>query len=131
MSCFQVSDNHISAIIGYACRTNLKAGWGSNPGRYAYTPGQEQEAFDLLFKANQASVQARYGSDDPEAVGEYQVKAPQLRPIEVIKAIDSLAYQCDEWEGFVGSDAQAILRDIREKAIGQLPGYAAAAWSIS
>jgi hypothetical protein len=129
MSCFSVSDKHISAILGWACREGINAGWHSNPGRYAYKPGLEQEAFDLLRQANTASVNARY-SEEHEPLGTYTLKAPQLRPIEVIKAIDCLAYQCDEWEGFEDSTANKILQGIKAAAITRLPGYDASKWAI-
>jgi asparagine synthetase B (glutamine-hydrolysing) len=131
MSCYQVSANHISAIVRFACRENLRAGWLGNPGRYGYTPGQEQEAFELLETANRKSVESRYHEELDQSVGTYNPDAITLRPIEVLKAIDGLAYQCDEWDGFEASTANAILKGIREHAIGKLPGYGAAAWSIA
>lgn len=131
MSCYVVSQKHISAILRWACRNNLKAGWGGNPSRYAYQPGQEQEAFDLLYAANVKSVNERYNETSIESGPSYLSYAPELTPIEVIKACDCLAYQCDEWSGFEGSDADRILRSIKEAAIQRLPGYDAASWSIS
>ena len=130
MSCYLVTDKHISAIIGWACRENISAGWGSNPGRYAYTPGFEQEACDILYAANVKSVNARYKESADESGCTFLTSAPRLNPIEVIKACDCLAYQCDEWEGFEGSTAQAILRDIQRGAITRLPGYDKSRWSI-
>jgi hypothetical protein len=128
MSCFVVSNNHISAIIGWACRENISAGWIN--GCYAYRPGAEQEATDILYAANIQSHNARYQLDESTFDCVYNPTAIQLKRIEVIKACDCLAYQCDEWEGFEGSKAQAILRDIKQSAIYKLPGYDAAPWSI-
>ena len=130
MSCFVVSDKHISAIIGWACRENISAGWGSNPGRYAYQPALEQEACDILYAANVKSVNARYKENEDTTGCTYLIDAPHLSPIEVIKAINCLEYQCDEWEEFDGSMAKAILRDIKEAAATKLPGYDTAKWSI-
>jgi hypothetical protein len=127
MSCYIVSDKHISAIIRHACRNSWNAGW--HEGRYAYRPGMEDEAYKLLAQANVNSVNARYQEDNQD-LGEYQSDAPLLKPIQVIKAIDGLAYQCDNWPEWEGSAAQALLNDIRDRAIGQLPGYEEAAWSI-
>ena len=128
MSCHIETDKHISAIIGYACRANVKAGWV--PPKYAYEPGLEQEAVDLLYAANVRSFNARYSEDIPETGCVYPAFAPKLTPIEVIKACDGLAYQCDEWEGFEGSAAQRLIHDIRNHAIRNLPGYEDANWSI-
>lgn len=130
MSCYIVTDKHLSAIIKWACISNLKAGWVTNPGRYLYQPGQEQEAVNLLHAANVRSVNARYKGDTPLDGAIYNPFAPALRPVEVLKACDALAYQCDEWEGFEGSDAQALIRGIQKEAVRQLPGYEAADWSI-
>lgn len=130
MSCFTVTDNHLSAIIGWACRANLNAGWVENPGRHAYRPGMEQEAVDILHAANVRSVNARYRLANIPAGAVFQVNAPKLLPVEVIKACDCVEYQCTEWDEFEGSDAQKLLRDIQCAAIRALPGYEAAAWDI-
>lgn len=130
MSCYIVNDKHLSAIIRWACVNNIKVGWVGNPGRYAYQPGQEQEAVNLLHAANVRSVNARYNESAPLDGAVYDPSAPLLNPIEVIKACDGLAYQCDEWEFFEGSEAQTLIRDIQRHAIRQLPGYEAAKWSI-
>jgi hypothetical protein len=130
MSCHIVSNNHISAIIRFACINNLKAGWTSNKG-YAYEPGREQEACDLLYDANVRSVNARYKEDAPTVGCIYNSHARGLLPIEVIKAIQGLEYQCDEWEGFEDSKARYLLCDIAREAVSMLPGYEAArTWSI-
>ena len=130
MSCYIAPDKHISAIIRWVCVNNLKAGWVTNPGRYLYQPGQEQEAVNHLHAANVRSVNARYKEDTPLDGAVYDPAAPLLTPIDVIKACDGLAYQCDEWEGFEGSEAQALIRDIQRHAIQRLPGYDGAKWSI-
>lgn len=128
MSCFIVSNAHLSAIVGWALRHNLSVGWGN--GAYAYMPGLEQEAVNILDAANVKSCNARYKEDTPEGDSVYEVDAPILSPIDVIKACDCLAYQCSEWEGFDGSTAQRLLDDIRDGAITRLPGYESARWSI-
>lgn len=128
MSCYIVSNAHLSAIVTYACQENLRAGW-KNPG-YIYQPGQERELLGILDAANVKSFNSRYpGEDVREGESVYEPTAKH-RPIEIIKLIDGLAYQCDEWEGFETSDAQKVLTDIRDHAIQQLPGYDAAPWSL-
>lgn len=61
MSCYIVNDNHLSAIIRWACVNNLRAGWQSPT--YAYQPGHEQDAVDLLHAANVKSVNQLPGYD--------------------------------------------------------------------
>lgn len=128
MSCYIVPDKHLSAIIRWACVNNIKAAY--TRGDYLYRPGLEQEAVNLLHAANVKSVNERYNETTPEGGAVYDIGAPSLRPIDVIKACDGLAYQCDEWGDFEGSDAQRLIRDIQSAAIRKLPGYDAAPWSI-
>jgi hypothetical protein len=130
MSCFICSSKQISAIVAFACRANLRLGWHSNPGRYAYSPGEEQAAVDILYAANVKSVNARYGESEPEHGCTYDPSVAIYKPIEIIKLCDSFGYQCDEWEGFEGSAAQKIIRDIQRSAVQALPGYDKAEWSI-
>lgn len=117
MSCFIVSDKHLSAIVRWA-------------EQYTTQPGKQQEAVNLLHAANVRSVNARYREDTPLDGAVYEPDAPLLSPIEVIKACDCLAYQCDNWEGFKGSEAQALILCIQAQATRELPGYANAKWSI-
>jgi hypothetical protein len=129
MSCYVVSPKHISAIIRYACTRNHKV-WGGNPSRYIYSPGEEQAAVETLYAANANSVNARYKATEPTDGIRYDCRAPQLNEIQVIKAIDCLAYQCDNWPEFEGSAADQILKSIKQFAIMALPGYSDAEWSI-
>lgn len=122
MSCFVLSDRHISAIVRYACTSGI--------GHPAYTPGQEIEACRLLYAANVHSVNTRYGLQEVGDDVTYDPPAQLLTPIEALKACYSLDYQCDEWPDFAGSDAQLLLAAIRAHATRHLPGYNDAAWSI-
>jgi hypothetical protein len=128
MSCYIVGAHHISAIIRWACENNIKTGYRN--GRYLYQPGQEQEAVSLLHAANVRSANERYNGSDLE-VAEYSPKAPRLTPVQVIRAIDGLDYQCDNWSDWEGSDAQHLLRSLKDKACMELPGYEQAEWHIA
>lgn len=129
MSCYVVADNHINAIIRYACLHNIKV-WGGNPSRYIYSPGEEQAAAETLYAANRLSVNERYKESEVVDGFVYNCGAPLLNHIQVIKAIDGLAYQCDNWTGFETSHARRILDAIKQYAIRALPGYEGAAWAI-
>ena len=130
MSCYIVSATHISAIVQFACRHNMKVGWLGGSRGYAYKPGMEQEAVDILYAANVKSVNQRYREKTPTDGCVYNPGVSALEPIEVIKAVHGLRYQCDEWSEFEGSDAARILRDIEQNAIQLLPGYDVAEWEI-
>ena len=129
MSCYIVTDKHISAIIGYACRENIRLDGRAGEG-CIYAPGMEQEASALLHAANVRSVNTRYNKDSPEDGIVFDTAAPKLSAIDVIKACDGLAYQCDEWTSFDGSNADKLLKVIQRHAVRKLPGYDAAPWSI-
>lgn len=131
MSCFVVSQKHISAIVRWANVHNLKAGWIAAERRFVYTPGKEQELVDLLYAANTKSVNARYKENHPEHGMKFDSSAPMLTPVEVIKACDCSIHQCGEWPGFKGSEAERAIQDIKQAAIPCLPGYEAAAWEIT
>lgn len=129
MSCYIVTDNHLSAIIDYARRSQLQIYGGAGSGQL-YQPGMEQEAVNTLYAANVKSVNYRYKESTPEVGAKYITNAPALDAIGVIKAIDGLAYQCDAWEGYEDSNAQKLLQTIQRYAVTQLSGYDKSSWSI-
>ncbi len=131
MSCFVVSQKHLSAIVRWANVHNLKAGWIAAERRFVYTPGKEQELVDLLYAANTKSVNARYKESHPEHGFEYDLSAPMLTPVEVLKACDCITYQSGEWSGFKGSEAERAVQDIKQAAVRRLPGYEEAPWEIA
>jgi hypothetical protein len=118
MSCYIVPTRHISAIVRYAADSKL------------LIENTEYQACDFLYAANVRSVNARYNESLPEDGIVYDAEAPQLTAIQVLKANQGLAYQCDEWDGFTDSPANRFLNIVQRHAITQLPGYDAAPWSI-
>jgi len=127
MSCFTVSDTHLSALANYACRNNIKLGY--EYGRYFYDAGREQELVDLLREANVRSVNARYKEDSPTD-GAIYIPAKELSSIQICKLCDCLAYQCDEWDEFETSLAKRCIDDLRKSAMRRIPGYSEAAYAI-
>lgn len=119
MSAFICSDKHISAIVRWACINNI-----------ANVAGKEQEVVDLLHAENVKSVNYRYGSPDPGEGAIYDTLAPNLSPVEVIKACQCLDYQSCEHPGWEGSWAKERLGGILQAAIAKLPGYTKAQWHI-
>lgn len=130
MSAFICSDKHISAIVKWACRRNASV-WFGNPSR-SLRAGDEQELVDILYAENVKSVNYRYPASDPtpETGCVYDPDAPSVSPVEVLKLVQSLAYQSCEHPTWAVSDARQILDGLKSAAISVLPGYALAEWSI-
>lgn len=128
MSCFIVNPNHISALVRWACRANISVYYGNPPRRLAIA-GNEQETCDLLLAENTRSFNYRYGETVDETMV-YDAFATSLRPIDVLKACDCLAYQSCEHDGWETSTAKVIVSAIKEAAIRELPGYDEAPWEI-
>lgn len=130
MSAFICSDRHINAIVRFACKNNLRITHG-NPSTFLAVPGNEQRVAEILLTENIRSVNYRYGLSDEDDVIVYDPFAPDLRPIEVIKACDCLAYQSCEHPAWDESLACKLLHEIQRKAVQLLPGYDKAPWEVT
>lgn len=104
-----------------------------------YTP---QSAADCLMAENVRSVRARYEDADRSGMvapadlegflPEEIEAAPELTPLEALKACDCLEYQSCETEEYRASAAYWLLDAIRGRAIHSLHGYGSAeGWSLS
>jgi hypothetical protein len=140
MSCFVVSDFHVSAIVAWAVDKGVPL--DDSPDAVALG----------LAAANRAAFSERYaGRHDAEALpfgGFDRSAALGLQPVEIIKACDCLAYQCSDWSAWDLCDASEDLALIRDVAVQlvlgpwsiaygpaeaegrELPGYADAAWCL-
>lgn len=130
MSAFICSHQHINAIVRWASRHNVTS-WHSNPSRLHSVAGNEQDTAALLYAENVKSVNHRYRDTTDTSGIVYDPFAPDLRPIDVIKACDCLAYQSCEHPQWETSLACHLLKEIQRTAITKLPGYDHAKWAIS
>jgi hypothetical protein len=129
MSAFLCTDDHITAICTFACNTRNVEAYIYNRGMRQRIAGMDHGAlFRLLKQANLDSLTARYG--DGPTVAEERTGTLRLPVVDVIKAIDCLAYQSCEVADWDATDAAKTLDSIREAAIDKLPGYDEAAWAI-
>lgn len=130
MSAFICSDDHISALVRFACVNNV-AFWVGNPSR-RLGAGDEQALVDILYKENVKSVNCRYRNEAPEPTTGcvYNPNAKRLTPVEAIKLAQSLAYQSGEHDAWVTSAAFEIVRALKDEATRRLAGYDDAPWSI-
>lgn len=130
MSAFICSDKHINSIVRFARKTNVVV-YSGNPSFRWCVKGRKQDTASMLHAENVKSVNYRYLQDAQEVAIVYGPSAPELRPIEVIKAIDCLDYQScghPDWESSV---ANKLLKEIQSKAVTLLPGYESARWEIT
>ena len=139
MSCFIVSDYHVSALVAWAIRQGLDL--DTSPDAVAHE----------LASANRAAFNERYG-------GRYQMEfepfagldrsaGAELLPVAIVKACDCLDYQASDWSRWDGSDANRHLVAIRRAAVilargrlkwpagastnnRALPGYDDAPWHL-
>ena len=135
MSCFVVSDYHVSALVAWAIRQGLDL--DTSPDAVAHE----------LASANRRAYSGRYGGRyDSEAApfgGLDRSAGAELQPVAIVKACDCLDYQASDWSRWDGSDANRHLVAIRRAAVAlakwpagastnsrALPGYDAAPWHL-
>ena len=140
MSCFVVSDFHVSALVAWAVDKGVPL--DDTPDAVALG----------LAAANRAAFSERYaGRHDADVLpfgGFDRSAALGLGPVEIVKACDCLDYQCSDWSAWGISDASEDLALIRDAAVQlvvgpwsvahgpaetegrALPGYDAAAWCL-
>jgi hypothetical protein len=130
MSAFICSDKHVSTIVRFASKTNVVV-YSGNPSLRWIVAGNERHTASMLHAENVKSVNYRYLQAAPDGGIVYDPHAPELRPIEVIKACDCLAYQSCEHPEWETSIANELLNEIQRKAVSLLPGYESARWEIA
>ena len=143
MSCFVVSDYHVSALVAWAVAHGVDL--ATSPDSVAH----------MLASANRRAYSdryaGRYDSDLAPFGGLDRSAGVDLAPVAVVKACDCLDYQASDWSAWYGSEPSAHLAVIRARAVSlalaahritpgpnaggldygrELPGYDAAAWSL-
>ena len=134
MSCFIVSDYHISALVAWAVRQGVAL--DASPDAVAH----------MLASANRCAFSDRYaGRFDAELVpfgGLDRSAGADLGPVAIVKACDCLDYQASDWSRWDDSDAFGYMVAIRRAAVAladpagvatsgrALPGYDAAPWAL-
>jgi len=137
MSCFVVSDYHVSALVAWAAVNG--ADLDASPHALAHE----------LASANRAAFNERYAGRYQDEVAPFVftrlIDLADLAPVAIVKACDCLAYQCSDWTAWDRSDLARDLGEIRAVAVqlargpwspgepddpSELPGYHAAAWCL-
>lgn len=149
MSAFLHEHHHIDALVHAALPTPSESFYVHHrslkqtiPGRATPYPGFRIFTYDdrdelgrILLRANYDSLAARYG--DSDEVDEAAIKAYRFRipatfsPVDILKALGSYEYQCNETDGWYSSLAAAICNDLRSDVCRSLPGWEESdAWTI-
>lgn len=138
MSAFQVSHNHIRALVTAAQDHGVYLRTDDGHDRIAPLGRiNPDDVCAMLTAENAASVGFRYAHDD-EMV-EHSAMAVETRPrftrvavspVQVLKAIDCYRYQSCEHESWDGSPAEEFCDRLMHAVISRLPGYRDAAWEI-
>ena len=120
MSAFIVSKAHVAALVKFALQ------------RRGELDGDPLQVCGMLYAANVVSVNHRYPNhtpEEPEAFTRAELLgAPDLSPVECVKACQCLAYQSCEVDTWPASEACRMVERIQGTAIAALPGYDKAAW---
>lgn len=119
MSAFIVPHKHINAIVKWAGLHNFES-----------VPGNEQATAELFLFENTRSVNYRYNKTTPVDAIVFDFDAPDLTPIELIKACNCLDYQSCETEDWSSTPACLLLARIKDYAVRKLPGYEEADWEV-
>lgn len=120
MSCFIVSDYHVSALVAWAIRAGVT--FDASPDAVAH----------MLASANRCAFSDRYaGRFDAELLpfgGLDRSAGAALDPVAIVKACDCLDYQASDWSPWNDSDAFGYLVAIRRAAVAaaHLAAYQAA-----
>lgn len=129
MSAFIVSNTQINALVRFASTNNVSFYYGPTSQRWNVS-GNEDATAQLLLDENVRSVNFRYGETTEAERIVYQIDAPDLTPVQVIKAAQCLEYQSCETSDWEQTMAKKLLTTIIDWAVTKLPGYEAAPWSI-
>ena len=123
MSAFICNTYHVCQLVAYA----------ANHQHEKWDREKCQEVADILYRENFRSVNARYPGHQQEYPGiTYRPSlCNPLSPVQFFKALDCLAYQSCEAEGWKESKAHELIEDMRYVGWHSLPGYEAAEWELT
>lgn len=154
MSCFVVSDDHISSLIATAIYGPTDTVEANQLGRFhRHTFGRPREILDIcnatklgrkLLEVNVRGVQLHDSSGErgdssfyenysfpnsPVFVG----RARRLTVVQALKALQCFEYQCDNAldEALpAAKEVKEVIDDLRRNLIQVLPGYEEAKWEL-
>ncbi|MDQ1246119.1 MAG: hypothetical protein QG597_486 [Actinomycetota bacterium] len=137
MSAFIVDPEHIHVLLSAGLRYRyyqMPLSWcWDNPTRQGQlTVETVDQVGDMLTEANIASVNHRYGEDNP--LGGYRYQSPRQAGWsigELLHALDCYEHQSCERDDWQSTEAHAFCQALRTQLITALPGYDSGPWSIT
>jgi hypothetical protein len=122
---YMVGSNHIGYLVGY-----LMSQRGADNVAAAVQIGRTLTTANAAAATVKSPVGSRIHADF--GAGDIWPPDPGLyNPVQIVKSVDCLAYQCAAHPGWTASPASDILQSIRATAIHQLlcqRGYESAIW---
>jgi hypothetical protein len=132
MSANLCSIRTLNALATFAADKNIQL--CLNNGDVLQCMTNPQNTVDLLLSANLASLRTRYPQDadykQPHAATFTAARREEVAPVVILKLVNYYNYQACEADGYQGSDAAALMRNIITNAIRALPGYASSPWGL-
>lgn len=130
MSAFIVSNTQINALVRFASTNNVSFYYGATRQRWNVS-GNEDATAQLLLDENVRSVNYRYQENGEAGQIVYEIDAPDLTAVQVIKLAQCVEYQSCETPDWDKTMAKQLIDAIIQQAIVKLPGYDAAPWTIN
>lgn len=127
MSAYIVTDEHLNYLVSYGSIKRVTY-WDEKTQTHNEIYESEQKVFNLLFRANVDSVNARYRENTPPMPGRFKLMLENFDPVQVLKSCACFNYQACEVDNYDDTLAAKVIENIRHKAINSLPGYEKAAW---
>ena len=129
MSAYSVPDNQIHVMVSYIVKNIPYNGdtfyippHNSIVIGKTYDPNMLniQGIWDCLRKANDTSLNARYGDSDNSPLVPFICALHLPEPLGMYRLVDNFEYQACEFEGWYTSKAKAICDGIRSLAVDKL-----------
>ena len=135
MSAWIVTKLHIAAMVKWYATAKYGRECERDASHYCdLGPSWNERKAALLYAENVRSVNHRYPNHEPSepvAFTEREIRtAPDLTPVQMLKACACLEYQSCETEDYRETEAYKLMKRMENAAIGALPGYEDAPWGI-
>lgn len=130
MSAMIASDKHINTLVSYALDNEIQV---YNDGWHSVENNTYNLYVRMLSVANHNAYDQAYkhlGIKPTIHVRPSKLDTSKITPVEILKAVDFLEYQCDGAKSWDESVPAKFLLQIKAHAIRHLPGYDDAEWGI-
>lgn len=129
MSAYSVPDNQLHVMLSFMMKSREHNSdyfylppFDSEKVGTIYDPQMDtiQQLWNTLRQANDASLYARYGDDEPSELVPFVCVKDLPEPLAMIRIVQNFEYQACEYKGWYESKAKAICSGIIDLAIDKL-----------